>query len=421
LILDTQRLDRSPSQRVPNLNEPIEVNFDSMWRDLEPVGRHKTTGGYRRYAWTAEDTLLGEWFGAEAAARGMDSTTDRAGNQWAWWGDPDAAAAAGRPGVVVGSHLDSVPDGGPFDGALGVMAAFAAIDLLRAEQSTIGRPIGVARFVDEEGARFGVACAGSRLLTGSLAPDLARSLSDQDGVSMAEAMSLAGVAAGSVGADREAMRRIGYFLELHIEQGRALIDTEHRVAVASSIWSHGRWRLEIQGEANHAGTTRLQDRHDPMLGLAEVTQAARRSADTHGCLATIGRVQVRPNAVNAIPSRVDAWLDARAPAEHEVRVVAAEVAAAGKTTAVEESFTPTTHFSSSLRDRIIKTLGDVPTLATGAGHDSGILAAAGIPTALLFVRNPTGVSHSPLEYAEREDCLAGIRALATVIADLASE
>jgi N-carbamoyl-L-amino-acid hydrolase len=118
---------------------------------------------------------------------------------------------------------------------------------------------------------------------------------------------------------------------------------------------------------------------------------------------------------------VDAWLDARAPAEHEVRVVAAEVAAAGNTTAVEESFTPATHFSSNLRDRIIGTLGDVPTLATGAGHDSGILAAAGIPTALLFVRNPTGVSHSPHEYAEREDCLAGIRALATVITDLASE
>jgi N-carbamoyl-L-amino-acid hydrolase len=397
------------------------MNFDSMWRDLEPVGRHKSTGGYRRYAWTTDDTMLGEWFDAEAAARGMDRMRDRAGNQWAWWGDPDAAAAAGRPGVVVGSHLDSVPDGGPFDGALGVIAAFAAIDLMRAEHPTPSRPIGVARFVDEEGARFGVACMGSRLLTGFIAPDSARSLLDEDGVSMAEAMSLAGVAARDVGADRAVMGRVGCFLELHIEQGRALIDTEHRVAVASSIWSHGRWRLEIEGEANHAGTTRLEDRRDPMLLLAEVTAEARRSAVRHGCLATIGRVQVRPNAVNAIPARVDAWLDARAPEEDDVRIVAAEVAEAGNTTAVEESFTPATHFGSKLRDRIIKTLGDVPSLETGAGHDSGILAAAGIPTALLFVRNPTGVSHSPREYAEREDCLAGIRALATVITDLTSE
>ena len=346
---------------------------------------------------------------------------DRAGNQWAWWGDPDAAVAGGRPGVVVGSHLDSVPDGGPFDGPLGVIAAFAAIDMLRAEHFAPSRPIGVARFVDEEGARFGVACVGSRLLTGSLAPNLARSLLDEDGVSMAEAMSLVGIAASDVGADREAMRRVGCFLELHIEQGRALIDTEHQVAVASTIWSHGRWRLELEGEANHAGTTQLHDRRDPMLLLAEITQTARSSAARHGCLATIGRIKVRPNAVNAIPARVDAWLDARAPTESEVRIVAQEVATAGNTTAVEESFTPATHFPSNLRDRIIKTLGGVPLLATGAGHDSGILAGAGVPTALLFVRNPTGVSHSPREHAERGDCLAGIRALATVLRDLASE
>jgi beta-ureidopropionase / N-carbamoyl-L-amino-acid hydrolase len=397
------------------------MNFDSMWKDLEPVGRHKATGGYRRYAWTAEDAMLAEWFEAEAAARQMDCTRDAVGNQWAWWGDPDGAAAAGRPGVVVGSHLDSVPDGGPFDGPLGVISAFAGIDLLRAQQILPNRPIGVARFVDEEGARFGVACVGSRLLTGSLAPDLARSLLDQDGVSMAEAMSRAGVDTRNVGADLEALRRVGCFIELHIEQGRALIDTQHQVAVASSIWSHGRWRLEIEGEANHAGTTKLEDRDDPMLVVADVTQAARHSAVIHGCLATIGRIQVRPNAVNAIPSRVDVWLDARAPSEREVRSVAAEVAVAGKTTAVEESFTPATYFPADLQDRIIKTLGDVPSLATGAGHDSGIFAAAGIPTALLFVRNPTGVSHSPHEYAEREDCLAGIDALATVMRDLACE
>ncbi|MFZ0664370.1 MAG: allantoate amidohydrolase [Acidimicrobiales bacterium] len=395
------------------------MNLDTMWKDLESVGLDKTTGGYRRYAWTAEDAMLGEWFEAEAAARGLDCLKDRAGNQWAWWGDPDAAVAAGRPGIVVGSHLDSVPDGGPFDGPLGVIAGFSAIDVLRSEQATPNRPIGVARFVDEEGARFGVACVGSRLLAGSIDPDLARSLLDDDGVSMAEAMSLAGIDARHVGPDTEVLRRVGCFLELHIEQGRALIDTQHQVAVASSIWSHGRWRLEIEGEANHAGTTRLEDRRDPMLVLADVTQAARHSASAHGCLATIGRVRVQPNAVNAIPSRVDAWLDARAPAEHEVRAVAEEVSRAGKTAAVEESFTPATHFPSDLRDRVIKTLGDVPSLATGAGHDSGILATAGITTALLFVRNPTGVSHSPREYAEREDCLAGIRAVATVISDLA--
>src|SRR5664279_64163 len=126
-----------------------------MWAELEPIGRQPDTGGYRRFAWTREDAALREWFAAACAARGLDLTTDRAGNQWAWWGDPDAAAAGGRPGVVTGSHLDSVPDGGAFDGPLGVVSALAAVDALRAEGFVPSRPLGVVRFVDEEGARFG--------------------------------------------------------------------------------------------------------------------------------------------------------------------------------------------------------------------------------------------------------------------------
>jgi N-carbamoyl-L-amino-acid hydrolase len=132
--------------------------FDRLWADLPPVGRDPRTGGYRRFAWTREGRVLREWFAGEASARGLDVVCDRAGNQWAWWGDPDAC-----PGVVTGSHLDSVPDGGAFDGPLGVISAFAAIDELRAEGFAPARPVGVVNFGDEEGARFGVACAGSRL------------------------------------------------------------------------------------------------------------------------------------------------------------------------------------------------------------------------------------------------------------------
>ncbi len=133
------------------------------------IGRHPGTGGYRRFAWTREDADLREWFAGEAAARGLDVVDDRAGNLWAWWGDPDRALADGTgPGVVLGSHLDSVPDGGAFDGPLGVVSALAAVDALRHRGFTPARPLGVALFGDEEGARFGVACAGSRLLTGAL-------------------------------------------------------------------------------------------------------------------------------------------------------------------------------------------------------------------------------------------------------------
>ncbi len=393
-------------------------DFASMWDDLLAVGRHDATGGYRRYAWTREDAVLREWFVGAAQARGLDVVEDRVGNQWAWWGDIDASVAAGRPGLVLGSHLDSVPDGGAYDGPLGVVSAFIALDRLRAAGLRPSRPIAVVNFVDEEGARFGVACGGSRLLTGALEPDRARSLVDGDGISMAEALTRAGRDPLAVGRDDETLRRIGAFVELHVEQGRGLGETEHAVAVGSGIIPHGRWRLELDGEANHAGTTRLDERRDPMMHLADVITAARSSARALGCVATVAKVQIEPNGVNAIPSRVTAWLDARGSVEQDVRSVAAQVAEAGGTDLIEESFTPTTVFDAPLTDSLVAVLGDVPVLSTGAGHDAGILALAGIPTAMLFVRNPTGVSHSPLEYASREDCLAGVDALVAVATDL---
>ena len=390
-------------------------SFDGMWADLAPVGRDGGTGGYRRYAWTPTDGVLREWFTGVARQRGLDVVPDRAGNLWAWTADPDA----GGPGLVLGSHLDSVPDGGAFDGPLGVVSAFAALDLLRARGFVPRRPVGIACFADEEGARFGIACAGSRLLTGALDPDRARSLTDDDGTTLAEAMSAAGHDPAGLGRDEDTLRRIGTFLELHVEQGRALADGDGAaVGVASSIWPHGRWRLDLRGRADHAGTTRLADRDDPMLALAATVLAARSAAERHGTVATVGKVRVRPNGVNAIPSSVTAWLDAHGPLEEAIRAVVAEVGEAAGTEPVEESWTPATAFDAGLRDRLSELLA-APVLATGAGHDAGILASAGIPTAMLFVRNPTGVSHSPAEHAELDDCRAGVAALAGVIEELA--
>jgi beta-ureidopropionase / N-carbamoyl-L-amino-acid hydrolase len=394
-------------------------SFDGLWSTLEPIGRDGSTGGYRRFAWTDEDLTLREWFAGECQALGLEVTTDRAGNQWAWWGDPDAAVAAGRPGVVTGSHLDSVPDGGAFDGPLGVVSSLAAVRALQDNGFVPSRPLGLVNFIDEEGARFGVACAGSRIVTGALAADRARSLTDSEGVTMADAMARSGHAVDHVGPDIETLRRVGVYVELHVEQGRALVDMERQVGVGASIWPHGRWRFDLLGEANHAGTTRLADRRDPMLTLATLITAARGSAERHECLATIGKVTVEPNGVNAIASRVLAWLDARGPVESDVRAVVEELAAAVDTRPTEESFTASTDFDPGLIGRLAAVAGGAPVLGTGAGHDAGILAAAGVPAAMLFVRNPTGVSHSPAEHAERDDCLAGVDALAAVLADLA--
>jgi N-carbamoyl-L-amino-acid hydrolase len=395
-----------------------------MWAELAPVGRAAATGGYRRFAWTAEDAELREWFTAEAQRRSLDVVADRAGNLWAWTADPDAALAAGRPGLVLGSHLDSVPDGGAFDGPLGVVSAFAALDAVRARGVVPGRPIGIACFADEEGARFGVACAGSKLLTGGLDADRARAMTDAEGTSLADAMRAAGRDPAEVGRDDETLRRIGTFVELHVEQGRRLVDDGAAVGVASSIVAHGRWRLDLPGRGDHAGTTRLADRADPMLALAAAVLTARSAAERRDTVATVGKVAVRPNAVNAIPSSATAWLDARGQDPDEVRAVVAEVAAAAGVPAVEESWTPSTVFDGGLRDRLAGVLAGpdgvpAPVLPTGAGHDAGILAAAGVPAAMLFVRNPTGISHSPAEHAETADCLAGVEALARVVEALA--
>lgn len=389
--------------------------FRSTWRDLAPVGR-ASGGGYQRLAWSEPDLQLREWFAQQAQARGLDLVEDRAGNQWAWWGDPDAAG----PGVVSGSHLDSVPGGGAFDGPLGVVSAFAAFDELRARGVRPRRPFAVACFTEEEGGRFGVACAGSRLLTGALTPERALGLRDGDGTSLAEALTAAGRRTDTLGPDPQALARVGAFVELHVEQGRGLVHQGVPVGVGREIWPHGRWRVDLRGRGDHAGTTPLADRDDAVLTAATFVQQVRAAAERVGALATVGRLVVEPNGVNAIASQVTAWLDVRAQDEarvHEVLALLDSYAPA------VESWTSATVLDADLADRVSAAVVDAlgvpaPSLATGAGHDSGILAAAGVPTAMLFVRNPTGISHDPAEDADEADCLAGVEALTATLTRL---
>ena len=391
--------------------------FTSLWRTLEPIGRG--TVGYHRYSWTYPDLACREWFAEEAADRGLSVETDRNGNLWAWLGDPAAGGA-----IVTGSHFDSVPGGGGYDGPLGIVSAFLALDVLLDRGITPRRPIGVVAFTEEEGSRFGIACLGSRLLTGALDPIRAAALQDRDGVTLPEAMKSGGLDSAMLGPDPARVARLGAFVELHIEQGRALTEP---VGVASAIWPHGRWRLDFTGAGNHAGTTRMAERHDPMLTFAATVLAAIKEARLREAHSTIGRVAVEPNATNAIPSSVSAWLDARAPSQPVLDELVAAIGAGavdratrdGTTvTVTTESTSPVTEFDRGLRDRIAALLGGAPVLPTGAGHDAGVLAAH-VPTAMLFVRNPTGVSHAPQESATDEDCAAGVEALAAVLEELA--
>ncbi len=401
------------------------MTFADLWRELEPLGRDPGTSGYRRYSWTEADAQCRAWFTAQATKLGLAVEADNNGNLWAWWGDQRTNA------IATGSHLDSVPDGGGYDGALGVASALAAVEMLKDKNFNPERAVVLALFTEEEGARFRVPCLGSRLMTGAIAAESARALTDDAGVTLAEAMTAAGCDASLLGPREDLLGSIGALVELHVEQGRALAPLGAVLGLAEGIWPHGRWRLVFSGRADHAGTARFADRNDPMLPYASTVLAARRAAAERGALATFGKVIAEPGGANGVSSAVTAWLDARAPDEEALADTVAEVRSAAERSATEhgvtltisrESYTPLVRFDENLRDRIAGVLAaagvEAPVLPTGAGHDAGVLAAR-VPTAMLFVRNPTGVSHSPAEHADLADCEAGVRALALILEDLA--
>lgn len=403
-----------------------EVTVSGLLQSITTVGRDRVRGGFTRPVFSAAEMDLRTWFIEQAEVRGLDVSTDANGVIWAWW---DTASGVRENAVVTGSHLDSVPGGGEFDGPLGVATALVAVDILRARELELQRPLVVAVFPEEEGSRFGIACLGSRLLTGAIDADKARRLRDLDGTTYADAAKAQGQDPRFIGADDDALARLGVFVELHVEQGRGLIDLGQPVAIGSSILGHGRWKLSINGQGNHAGTTLMTGRQDPMVAAARMIVGIREIARAHrDARATVGRLQPVPGGTNVIASRVDLWIDVRHPDDAVTAALVEAIQARVLVQAAEEgctavlsmeSLSPTVHFDGGLRDRLQELLPAAPVLDTGAGHDAGILAGH-IPTAMLFVRNPTGISHSPEELVEDDDAEAGAAALAHALAGLLS-
>lgn len=392
--------------------------------EIAGTGTDALRGGYTRPVYSTAELDLRSWYIEQATKRGLSVETDRNGAIWAWW---DVPGADRSNSLVTGSHLDSVPGGGAFDGPLGVASALVAVDILKARMATPSRPLAVVVFPEEEGSRFGVACLGSRLMTGAIDPDKARNLRDPDGSTFADVARANGLDPRFVGKDDQLLGQIGAFVELHVEQGRGLIDLDQPIAIASSILGHGRWRLSVHGQGNHAGTTLMADRHDPMVSASRMVVAIRDIARNQAhARATVGRLQPVPGGTNVIASRVDFWLDVRHPDDAvtaalvenihaQARVIAAEEGCGVELR--EESLSPTVHFDAALQKELELALPQAPVLDTGAGHDAGVLAPF-VPTAMVFVRNPSGVSHSPEEHVVDEDAEVGAQTLADVLQGL---
>jgi N-carbamoyl-L-amino-acid hydrolase len=400
------------------------ADANTLLAEIAAIGVDGERGGYSRPVFSAAEAELRSWFRRHAEHRGLAVETDGNGIIWAWW---DVDGCDRTDVIVTGSHLDSVPGGGNFDGPLGVVSALAAVDLLRERGVEPSRPLAVAVFPEEEGSRFGVACLGSRLLSGAITPERVRALTDGSGRDYASVSAEAGLDPRALGADPARLAAISAFVELHVEQGRGLIDLDQPVALAGTIIAHGRWHVHIEGRGDHAGATRMADRQDPVVVAAETMRALRAHTlvvdDARG---TVGRISVTPGGTNVIASAADLWLDVRHRDEDAVRRIVSEVAAATEraadaegciVTVTEQSFSPTVAFDPALRDRMQGVLPEAPVLDTGAGHDAGVLAEV-IPTGMIFVRNPTGSSHTPAETAEAADVTAGVAALTAVLQDL---
>jgi hydantoinase/carbamoylase family amidase len=351
--------------------------------------------------------LVADWMG-EA---GLEVERDDAGNLYGRL----LGSRPELPEVWTGSHLDSVPQGGRFDGPLGVLGGLEAVERIGAGERTLT----VVAFRDEEGWRFGRGCFGSRALCGQLASGELDTL-DADGVVLRDALGR-DVPSGGWLVPPAA------YVELHIEQGPVLAATGAPLGIVTAIAGLARFAVVFSGAAGHAGTTPMDVRRDALVAASRFVLRVRDAAAAlPGAVATVGRLSVEPGAANVIPSRVSALVDARAPTAqtHADLLDAVEAAAAG---AELERLgrTPPGPMSDDVRAILRHAIAGrglpTPELPSGAGHDARVLAAAGVPTGMLFVRSLAGgVSHAPDEESSPEDVALAVDVLAGALERLAS-
>jgi beta-ureidopropionase / N-carbamoyl-L-amino-acid hydrolase len=418
----------------------LRVNSDRMlaaFNELAHSHRLGATddGGVNRPALSEAHLEARRWFREQIEKAGLEFRMDGAGNHSA------VLARAGRVGggfphtenatqplpyrdqtLLLGSHLDSVPNGGRFDGALGVMAAFEVLRTVKEAGLRLRLNLEAIDFTDEEGTLVGL--LGSAALAGQLHPEI---LQNPRGgrESLLEGMKRAGLSDESMlGAARPQDSLAGY-LELHIEQGKRLEHAGTNIGIVSAIVGIWSYRLSFIGRADHAGTTTMDDRRDASLAASAFTLAAREIVrkDFPDCVVNVGRMEFTPGAFNIVPARVDVSLEFRSPDEEEFQRLDTALLERAKTEAerfgldIKVEFLGK-HSPTLMSKKVQETFADVcetlglthTSLVSGAGHDGQSLADI-CPVGMIFVPSVDGASHSPREFTEWEDCVNGANVL----------
>lgn len=356
---------------------------------------------------------------------GLRVSTDRFGNLFG----RHLGTSAELPEVWAGSHLDTVPAGGRLDGALGVVGAIEALSALRVV-APLARTTAAVSFRDEEGWRFGGGTFGSRGVCGQLRCDELE-LRDGDGVSLREALLGLGLAPSF---EAKPTQLPGTFVELHIEQGPVLAGAGYAVGCVSGIAGMIGGELVLEGHAGHAGTTPMACRADAVLAAAEVIKAlAAAAADIPGAVATVGKLKIVPGAANVIARQAVLTLDLRAPDEDRLEALAGAVEATAAQAAARTGCAWTRRgmwrqspvaMSPAVREAILRSghslAQPIREITSGALHDAAVLATAGVPTGMIFVRSDAGgVSHTPEEESDADAILVATCLLAHALLDLA--
>lgn len=387
--------------------------------DLTTLAEYSEEGpGVTRLAYSREDAQGREWFARRCEEAGLRFEIDDVGNCFGW------SPGAGEGALLLGSHLDSVINGGRYDGALGVATAFAIVEAVLQAEPTAG--LGVVAFACEESTRFGIGTLGSRAYVGELSPDDRRELRDLRDDTFAAVLARAGLGRGVV--ERERLRA---FIEVHVDQGSTLSSAGTGVGIAEYIAGSARVEVIWKGTASHSGGRRRDERRDALLAAAEFTLSVDRLwADLTGetfLAITIGRLEVEPNSPNTVAGKVRMIVDVRsgdadllAAVLERLDAIARDVARIRRTEVATRrlGFELPVALDGGLIDTLAAAADDerlpVIRMPSHGGHDAAILAER-IPAALVFVANPSGLSHSPEEALSVEGLRDAVRLLLRAI------